>query len=144
MDGLVAGWVGEVHPRVLDIYEARAPVVLFELDLATIVDAAVDVVTYQEVPRLPGVHLDLALVVDEGVAAEDVLGLIREAGGELLESAQVFDVYTGEGIPEGRKSLAFALTYRSAERTLTDDEVNGVHERVVEQVRAATGGEIRS
>jgi phenylalanyl-tRNA synthetase beta chain len=90
------------------------------------------------------VHLDLALVVDGDVAAEDVLGIIREAGGELLESADIFDVYTGEGISESQKSLAFALTYRSAERTLTDDEVNELHEGVVERVRSATGGDVRS
>jgi phenylalanyl-tRNA synthetase beta chain len=144
VDGQVVGWMGEVHPRVLEVYEAEAPVVLFELDLGMLLEAAVDVVTYQEVPRLPAVHLDLAVVVDEGVAADDVLDAVRQTGGGLLESVRVFDVYTGEGIAEGKKSLAFALTYRSHERTLTDDEVHQVHDRVVEAVRSATGGEIRS
>ena len=125
--GDVVGWLGEVHPRVLDAYEARGPVVLFELQLKPLLKAAPGVARRSTTSRaIPAVELDLALVVPEDVTAERVEQAIRSAGGKLLEGVRLFDVYRGAGVAEGRKSLAFSLTYRAADRTLTDDEVAAV------------------
>ncbi len=80
-------------------------------------------------PRFPGVELDVALVVAEDVTAERVEQAMRSAGGKLLESVRLFDVYRGKGVPSGSKSMAFALVYRAPDRTLTAEEVEGVHDR---------------
>jgi phenylalanyl-tRNA synthetase beta chain len=141
--GDVIGWLGEVAPAVLDAFEARGPVVLFELQLTPVVKAAVDVRTFADTPRFPAVELDLAIVVPEEVTAERVEQAIVSAGGKLLEGVRLFDVYRGAGVPEGRKSLAFALTYRAADRTLTDEDVSPVHDKLVRKVTGAVGGELR-
>ncbi len=143
LGGQVAGWIGEVHPAVLEAFEADAPVTAFELDLPALVREALDAKPYADVPRFPGVELDVALVVPEEVTAERVGQAMSSAGGKLLESVRLFDVYRGDGVPSGSKSLAFALVYRAPDRTLTADEVEGVHERLVRKVSGAVGGELR-
>lgn len=142
--GEVIGWLGEVHPHVLSAFEADAPVVMFELSLDALIRAAVPVKRYEEIPRYPAVAFDVALVVDEGVTAKRVEDAIVSAGGKLLESARLFDVYRGAGVAPGKKSLAFALTYRAADRTLTDDEVRPQHERLLRKVTGAVGAELRA
>lgn len=139
----VVGWLGEIHPLVLEALEAEGPVTAFEIELAPLMRAAVDIKQFVEVPRFPGVELDLAVVVPEEVVVQQVERAIRSAGGKLLESARVFDVYRGQGVPQGKKSLAFELLYRAADRTLTADEVAPVHEKLVRKVLAAVGGEMR-
>ena len=141
--GEVVGWLGEVHPGVLESFEAGAPVVAFELEVPALVLNAVDAKPYSDVPRFPGLELDVALVVSEDVTAERVEQAITSSGGKLLESVRLFDVYRGTGVPAGSKSLAFALVYRASDRTLTAEEVEAVHERLVRKVSAAVGGELR-
>lgn len=143
IDGKPAGWIGEVHPLVAAAFEADTPVVAFELDAANLVAFARTVRPYREVPRVPAVTFDVALVVDESVTIERVEQAIRKAGGTLLDSVRLFDVYRGAGIPEGRKSLAWALSYRAADRTLTDEEVRPAHEKLVRKVSGAVGAELR-
>jgi phenylalanyl-tRNA synthetase beta chain len=144
LGGEVVGWLGEVHPTVLRRFECEGPVVAFELDLGRLVRAANDGRTVVEPPRFPAVELDVALVVDEEVTAERVAQAIMSAGGKLLEGARLFDVYRGKGVDPGKKSMAFALTYRVADRTLTAEEVDAAHERLVRKVLAATGGALRT
>jgi len=144
VDGKVAGWLGEVHPPVVAAFDADAPVVAFELSVETLLAAARDDRVYSEVPRHPAVTLDVALVVDESVSAERVEQAIRKAGGTLLDSVRLFDVYRGPGVPEGSKSLAWALSYRAPDRTLTDEEVRPAHDKLLRKVCGAVGAEIRS
>jgi phenylalanyl-tRNA synthetase beta chain len=147
--GDVAGWIGEVAPSVLDAYEVTGPVTLFELNVKMLIKASSSEVRYVELPRFPAATLDLALVVDEDVTAERVLDSIRSAGKPLLESVTLFDVYRDakdagvRRLPEGKCSLAFSLTYRAADRTLTDEEVKPAHERLVRKVCKAVGAEVR-
>jgi len=141
--GEVVGWLGEVHPLVLDTFEAEAPVTAFEIELAPLVRSAKDAKAFTDVPRVPAVELDLALVVAEDVTAERVEQSIRSAGGKLLDTVRLFDVYRGTGVEAGKKSMAFALAYRAADRTLTAEEVETAHERLVRKVSAAVGGELR-
>ncbi len=143
VDGRPAGWVGEVHPLIVAAYEADPPVVAFELDTAVLIAAARTVRPYREVPRFPAVTLDLALVVEESVSAERVEQALRKAGGTLLDTVRLFDVYRGPGVPDGRKSLAWALSYRAPDRTLTDDEVRPAHEKLIRKVSGAVGAELR-
>ncbi len=143
INGDVCGWVGEVHPRVLDAYECAGPVTAFELHLKPLLASARDVTAFVDIPRYPAAKIDLAIVVPEDVTAEKTEQAIRSAGGSLLESARLFDVYRGQGVPDGKKSLAFSLSYRDPDRTLTDDEVSAAHSRLVRKVTAAVGGELR-
>jgi len=142
--GDVVGWLGEVHPAVLDAYECTGPVAVFEVQMKPLLKAARDVRAFVDLPRFPGVKIDIALVVAEDVTVERAEQSIRSAGGKLLESARLFDVYRGEGVPEGSKSLAFSLVYRDPERTLTSEEVEQAHEKVVRKATGALGGQLRA
>jgi phenylalanyl-tRNA synthetase beta chain len=133
------GWVGELHPSVLDgVWGA------FELDLDALVERAPEVVAFEEVSPYPEVRQDLAFVVDANVPAAELLEAIREAGAPELRSVSVFDEYRGEQIGEGKKSLAFRTAYGSQERTLTDEEATAVRGRIVEALGKRFGAELRA
>ena len=142
--GQRVGWLGEVHPLVLDAFEVEAPVTAFELDLAPLIRNAKDAKPFSDVPRFPGVELDVAIVVPEEVTAERIEAAIASAGGKLLASARLFDVYRGTGVPDGKKSMAFALVYRAPDKTLSAEEVENTHSRLVRKVCGAVGGELRA
>jgi phenylalanyl-tRNA synthetase beta chain len=121
------GWLGELHPAVLDgVWSA------FELDLDALADAAPQVVAFEPVSPYPEVRQDLAFVVDEDVSAAELLAAIREAAGELLRELEVFDEYRGEQTGEGKRSLAFRLAFGSSEGTLTDEDVAPVRASIVD------------
>ncbi|MBN2822056.1 MAG: phenylalanine--tRNA ligase subunit beta [Coriobacteriia bacterium] len=149
--GDVVGWIGEVAPQVLDAYGATGPVTMFELGVAPLGKAGTRTRAYSEVPRYPSVNLDIALVVDEEVTSEQLVHAMTSAGGKLLDGIRLFDVYrdpqdapAGERrLPEGKKSLAFSLSYRSNEQTLSDEVVRPVHEKLLAKVCRATGAEVR-
>ena len=123
VEGEDVGWVGEIHPLVCREWDLEAAAG-FEVDLATLVAASpVGDEAYEDVISYPAVNQDVAVVVDEGVPAAEVRAAVLEGGGELLRSAEVFDLYRGEQVGEGRKSLALRLSFRAADRTLTDEEV---------------------
>jgi len=143
-DGTVLGHVGELHPRVVKVLGLPEGVFCFELDTEPLYAAARLVPAYQALPRFPAVLRDLAVVVPVELANDEVRRVILEVGQPLVEDAQVFDVYTGKPIPEGQKNLAYALRYRSAERTLTDVEVSEAHQRIVEQVKQRLGAALRA
>ena len=142
--GSVIGWVGEIHPLAARAYEAQAPIVAFELDLAALVKAARPARPYVDVPTFPAVEMDQAFVVDEGVTHEKMTQVMQSAGGKLLEDVRLFDVYRDdERVGAGKKSMAYSLTYRAADRTLTSEEVEKTHARLVKKVCGATGAEVR-
>lgn len=142
--GAVLGWVGEIHPLAADAYEATGPVVAFELDVDALVKASRPARDYVDVPVFPAVSMDVAFVVDEAVTHEKLMQCMSSAGGKLLEKAELFDVYRDEQrVGAGKKSMAYALTYRAADRTLTSEEVDKAHDRLVKKVSAATGAEVR-
>jgi phenylalanyl-tRNA synthetase beta chain len=123
VSGEDVGWLGEIHPLVCRQWDLDS-VAGFEIDLAPLVAASpFGEETYEDVISYPAVNQDVAVVVDEEVPAAAVVAAVREGGGELLRSAEVFDLYRGEQLGEGRKSLALRLTFRAADRTLTDEEV---------------------
>ena len=143
--GDVVGWVGEIHPLAADAFEAAAPVVAFELDMAVLERATRPARDYVDVPQFPAVARDAAFVVDESVTNEKLMQCMTSAGGKLLEGVQLFDVYRDEErIGAGKKSMAYSLTYRAADRTLTSEEVDKAHDRLVKKVSNATGAEQRA
>lgn len=137
------GVLGEVHPRVAERFDLRGRVYLAELDLEALLAHVQEDRAYRPIPRFPGIRLDLAAVLPEEVPAERVERVIREHGGEWLREVVLFDVYKGEPVPEGHRSLAYALFYRSDERTLTDEEAQGAHRRVIEALRRELGAQVR-
>ncbi|MBO0686081.1 MAG: phenylalanine--tRNA ligase subunit beta, partial [Candidatus Dormibacteraeota bacterium] len=128
--------LGELHPSALDALHLDDRAVAVELDLEPLL-AAGGAHVARPLPRYPAVNRDLGVVVPEAVRAAELRATIAEAGGELLESVRAFDEYRGSQVPEGHKSVAFALTYRSPERTLTDAEVDSALERVRQALRRA-------
>ncbi|HEU4736935.1 MAG TPA: phenylalanine--tRNA ligase subunit beta [Solirubrobacterales bacterium] len=138
-----AGWIGELHPLVCRSWDLDTAVA-FELDLAALVGAAsAGEETFEDVTTFPAVLQDIAVVVAEEVAAEEVRRAVLDAGGELLQAASVFDLYAGEQVGEGRKSLALRLEFRAADRTLTDDEV-AAQRAAIESALAKIGGSLRA
>ncbi len=134
-----AGVVGELHPGVLDgVWGA------FELDLAELLEVARAEVRYTDVVSFPPVHQDLAFTVPEEVSAAELVAAAREAAGEELRELRPFDVYRGEQVGEGRKSIAFAATFQSAEQTLTDEDAAKLRERIVNALRERFGAELRA
>src|SRR5437899_7861028 len=130
MDGRQLGYIGEVHPSVSAGAKLDGRYVAFEIDVEPLL-AAARISRAQPLPRFPAVERDLAVVVEETVAAGSILAAIKESAGDLLEHARAFDEYRGAQLAEGRKSVAFTLTFRSPERTLTDAEVD----RVMAEIR---------
>lgn len=143
--GTVLGWVGEIHPEVRDAYGIDLPVVAFELNLDALITCSRDQQAYRDFSSYPAVEMDLAIVVDEGVTCEDLERRLQSAGGKLLRGVRLFDVYRDDKrVGEGKKSMAFALTYRADDHTLTSEEVEKVHQKLVTKVCKATGGEVRA
>jgi phenylalanyl-tRNA synthetase beta chain len=144
IDGRDAGTVGEVAVEVLDALGLDAPVVAAELVLDALLDAPRRDRTFRAPSRFPASTIDLAFALDETVAAADVLRTLRTAvPDDLLEDARGFDEFRSEAIGAGRRSLAFALRFRAPDRTLTDAEVGGLRQRVIDAVIANHGAELR-
>jgi len=141
--GAAIGFLGDVHPDVLERMDIKERAVVFELDLHAMLPLVREGFLYRSIPKFPSVSRDVAFVVDQGVEGGRLLDLVREKNENLLEYIDIFDVYEGKGIPQGMKSLAVRFTYRSAAKTLTDGEVNEVHERLVETIVEYTGAKIR-
>jgi phenylalanyl-tRNA synthetase beta chain len=136
------GWLGELHPLVCRAWDLEAAVA-FELELAVLLAAApAGEETYEDVTTFPGVHQDIAVVVPDEVSAAQVREAVLAGGGELLVSAEVFDLYEGEQLGEGRKSLALRLEFRAADRTLTDEEVAGLRDSIRTELEKI-GGTLR-
>lgn len=143
--GTVLGWVGEIHPDARDAYGIDIPVVAFELNLEALIKGAGVQEAYREFSQFPSVEHDLAIVVDDDVTCEDLERRLRSAGGKLLVGVRLFDVYRDPvRVGAGKKSMAFALTYRADDHTLTSEEVERAHSKLVTKVCKATGGEVRS
>jgi phenylalanyl-tRNA synthetase beta chain len=142
-DGEHVGWVGELHPRVAARWELEETVAAFEVDLDRVVAHATLVPDYEDVTAFPSVLQDLAVAVPDTVTAAEVVGVARRAGGALLRSAEVFDVYRGAQIGKGRTSLALRLEFRAGDRTLTDEEADERRAKIVAALAERLGGELR-
>ncbi len=142
--GKSVGAFGELHPKVAAAVKlADRAVLAAELDLEAVLAAVPERFAYRPISPFPPVLRDVAVVVAEDVPAERVLAELTAAGGELLEGARLFDVYRGESIPPGTKSLAYALTYRVADRQLTDKEVDKAHQKIEGRLRHVLQAQIR-
>jgi len=142
-DGETVGFVGEVHPLVAAAWDFHEPLAVFVIDLDRVLPLAPDWTHYRDFTSFPPVRRDLAVIVGEDVPAAQVLSVVRGAGREALARAEVFDVYYGDQVGPGRKSLALHLVFEAADRTLTDEDVAPVRERIVAALRDELDGELR-
>ena len=138
------GWLGEVHPLVLQAFDLPAGAVAAELDAGALLSLGTGVPLFEDLLTYPAVEHDLALVLDRDVAADEVVRAVRAAGGGLLRSVYVFDVFEGAQVGEGKKSLALRLSFRSPERTLAEAEVNDARAGLLDALRAGLGAELRA
>jgi phenylalanyl-tRNA synthetase beta chain len=140
-DGEELGFLGELHPLVAGAWDLERAAA-FSIDLGTVADAAPRTVRFRPFASVPPLRQDLAVALPDAVSAAEALDGVRAAAGEMLEDVSVFDVYAGEQVGEGRRSLALALSFRAREQTLTEEDVAPVRERIVAALRQL-GGELR-
>ncbi len=139
------GILGELHPTVRDSFDLPAsPVCLLELDMEALTEATPEVEFMNPISRYPAVRQDLAIIVDEDVPGARVEEVIRSAGGKLLVDITLFDVYRGEQIPKGKRSLAYSLTFQSLDGTLTDKQVAKLQGRILKKLRKQIGANLRA
>ncbi|HYH04546.1 MAG TPA: phenylalanine--tRNA ligase subunit beta, partial [Bacillota bacterium] len=143
MNGQTVGFMGRVHPSVEETYGLTKNAFIIELDLSLIEPLRNPAVVFAAPPKFPAVQRDLALVLPVGITSEEVIGQILKLGDGLVESVELFDVYQGEQVAAGQRSLAFSLSYRSKERTLSDVEVNRVQAELLDKLNARYGATIR-
>ncbi|WP_341202332.1 phenylalanine--tRNA ligase subunit beta [Planomicrobium okeanokoites] len=142
LDGRRIGIIGQLHPNEQKARDLKTTIVM-ELNLAELFKEQTEPLVYTQVPRYPSITRDVALVLSKIVEAGTIEKLIRSAGGKLLKDVRVFDLYEGDNLEAGKKSVAFSLTYFDPEKTLTDEEVTAVHEKVVGALKES-GAELRS
>ncbi|MDD2457550.1 MAG: phenylalanine--tRNA ligase subunit beta [Eubacteriales bacterium] len=139
----IAGTIGVVHPDVAERFAAPAGTVLLDLLADVVLARRSDKRVYQPLPKFPAVTRDLALLVDSDILVADLQEAILAAGGRNLESVRLFDVYSGKQVPEGKKSIAFNLVFRSAEKTLSDDEIAPAIKKILKKLDADFAAQLR-
>lgn len=143
LEGARIGVLGELHPDVCDGFDVPQGTVALEIALPPVYEALPGRTRAIDLPRFPSVLIDVAVIVDVDVAAADVREVVERAGRPELGKVRLFDLYEGDQIPEGKKSLAFSLEFRDPERTLTDEDASRVRDRIVDALREEVRGELR-
>ena len=138
VDKQQVGYLGKVHPNVVkdDIYVA-------EINLTSLMEKKIRSIKYKEVSKYPEVNKDLAFVVKKDVNAKDLMNEIRKAGGRILTNIDVFDVYVGENVSDDEKSIAFSLTFSDQTKTLNDEEISNIMNRIIEKVEKKLKAKLR-
>ena len=138
-----AGVLGEVHLDVSENYGIDAPCFVAELDLDVLYESADMDRKYKALPKFPAVTRDIALLVDDSLLVQEIEETIRKTGGNLVEKVELFDIYKGKQIPEGKKSIAYAIAYRDESKTLKDQDVNKVHDKILRSLEYKLGATLR-
>jgi phenylalanyl-tRNA synthetase beta chain len=137
------GTLGELHPQVLENYSIEQPVYIAELDVMEVFKYSEDRCSFKPISRYPDSYRDSAFLVSEDVSAQQMLEVIDKVKVKYLEEVVLFDLYAGKGIPEGMKSLALRMRYRSGDKTLADEEINSMHAKIIKALHKNLGAEIR-
>ena len=137
------GVLGEVHPDVSENYGVDTNCYLAELNLDMLFEYSKTDKKYKALPKYPAVTRDIALLVNDEVLVQEIEETIRKAGGNLVEKVELFDIYKGAQIPEGKKSIAYAIAYRDDKKTLTDNDVNKVHDKILRSLEYKLGATLR-
>ena len=142
-DGKKIGVFGEVHPTVSKNFGMDTRVYICELDLNTLISFYSDSVKYKQLPKYPAVSRDIAMLIDDNINVSKIEKIIKKNAGNILEGYTLFDVYKGSQIPEGKKSVAYSVTFRADDRTLTDDEISAVFDKILAGLKEQLGAELR-
>lgn len=137
------GELGLVSPVLAKKYDLRDAVLLAELNLDQLLSRRNPTKSFKPLPQFPSSRRDVAMLVPEATTHDTVLAAVKQAKPANLESVELFDVFRGKHVPEGQKSLAYAFTYRAADKTLTENEVNAAHTKVVEAFKAQLKATVR-
>ena len=137
------GVIGEIHPKVAKNYKLENRVLVGELNFEKLMEHADTDKKYVPLPKYPAVTRDIAIVVDKKVLAGEIEEIILKKGGRLLEKAELFDVYEGDQIPEGYKSMAYALSFRALDRTLKDEEVDKIVDKIISELADKVDARLR-
>jgi len=137
------GVIGEIHPTVAQNYELNTRVLMGELNFEKLMKFAYTKRRYTSLPKYPAVTRDLAIVIDKKILASRIEEVIRQNAGCLLEKIELFDIYEGNQIPEGYKSMAYSLSFRAPDRTLKDEEVNDLQKRIVDGLANTLNARLR-
>jgi phenylalanyl-tRNA synthetase beta chain len=143
IDGVDLGYIGQIHPLVAQNYGMDVDVYCAEISFTKLFGLRLPDVTYTPLPKYQGVSRDLSLICDEAITVAQVEDVITAAGGKLLRSVKLFDIYRGTGVPEGKKSMAFSLELRADDRTLTDADSEGVTSKVLAALASQLGATLR-
>ncbi len=144
LGGIATGSFGQLHPKVAQAYGlGERAVLVAEFDLEALQKATPNRFSYTPVPRFPAALRDIAVVVEEAVPAERIESEIRTGGGDLLRGVRLFDLYRGNQIPAGTKSLAYALSYQADDRTLADKEIDKAHKKIEDRLKHVLKAAIR-
>lgn len=144
VNGLLVGYIGELHPDVLENYGLNQRVYVAEIDTDIVFENSDRTIIFKSLPKYPSTSRDIALTVKEDTYVKDIEDIIKANGQGLVESYRLFDVYQGSQIETGYKSVAYSITYRSAEKTLTDDDIAPVHENILKELSEKLGAELRA
>ena len=137
------GVFGEIHPDVAENYGIDVDCYVAELDLDALFEASSTTKTYKPLPKFPAVTRDIALLCDDSILVAEIEETIRKAGGNLVEKVQLFDIYKGAQIPEGKKSIAYAIAYRDEKKTLEDKDIAKVHDKILKALEHKLGAVLR-
>jgi len=141
--GQLIGTLGEIHPDVQDAFEIERPVYYFELDFATLAAQSSETQLITAPSRFPDTYRDIAMLMDSETPSSTIVDFIKAFKSDKTRSVEIFDLYTGDKIPAGKKSIAVRVRYGSFDRTLTDEEVNKVHQKIVDSLISGTNIQIR-
>ena len=141
----VIGVMGELHPNQIEKFDlGKTSAVILEMNLESLLEAKVSDIKMSPISRFPSVARDLAFVLDSNIAASDIIRSVKKVGGSLVTNCEVFDIYQGTNIAEGKKSMAITVTYRKDDGTLTDREINDAEDKIKFELSRSYKAEIRS
>lgn len=143
MEGVLLGSFGKVHPDVIDNYKLSEDTYILEMDIDLLYEKADLEREYTKIPKYPSVTRDIAITLSDDILVQEIETIIKEEGGKILESFHIFDVYKGSQIGEDKKSVAYNLIYRDINKTLTDKEVNKVHDKIVKRLEEDLNAKLR-
>jgi phenylalanyl-tRNA synthetase beta chain len=139
VDGEIVGYFGAVHPSV-----NKLPIFVGELNLSELFNKKTGDIKYKENPKFPSITKDMAFIFDKNILVEDIIKVINIIGGKMLDSIEVFDVYTDESLGLNKKSIAFTLTFMDINKTLTDEEVNVIFNNIINELETQLNGVLRN
>jgi len=143
VNGEAVGILGQIHPEVADNFEVSVPCYIAEINLQKLISHINTDITFKQLPKFPAVERDIAMLVDKTIPVAEIEQVIAKAGGALLENVKLFDVYEGKQIPEDKKSVAYSVWFRDNTRSLTNEEVNVIFDKILKKLEKELSAQLR-